>query len=279
MKNLDLYTASQRDAILHDKGNLLVSASAGSGKTMVVIQRILRLITESNVSVDRILAVTFTNAAASEMKEKLKTEIIKLLSEKNDAFLKDQLEKINTASISTIHSFCYDLIKKYFYEVGLDASVKLIDEKEGDKLSGEAMSNLFDRLYEEGGNEFFDALSFFTKKRKDKSLREYILKLYEFADSEGDFLEVYNATKNTHLNVYNLLKERVYNRCLFELLEIEKHLDIIIDSFIEDKKRKDFAIELKCAISKLKDIKEPNDFIKEYSLMTFKSPSNKVVPP
>ena len=111
MTSYDKYTDSQKSAILHDNGNMLVSASAGSGKTMVVIQRILRLITECNVSVDKILAVTFTNAAASEMKEKLKGEILKLLSEKNDSFLKSQLEKINTASISTIHSFCYDLIK------------------------------------------------------------------------------------------------------------------------------------------------------------------------
>ena len=72
MGNYDKYTTNQRDAILHNNGNMLVSASAGSGKTMVVIQRMLRLIIENGVSIDKILAVTFTNAAASEMKEKLK---------------------------------------------------------------------------------------------------------------------------------------------------------------------------------------------------------------
>ncbi len=277
MKNLELYTDSQRNAILHDNGNMLVSASAGSGKTMVVIQRILRLITECNVGVDKILAVTFTNAAASEMKEKLKGEILKLLSEKNDTFLKCQLEKINTASISTIHSFCYDLIKRYFYEIGLDASVKLIDEKESDKLASEAMDLLFDRLYEEGNKEFFETLTYFTKKRKDSYLRSLILSLYKFSDGESNLNEVYALTKTTHENVYDLMLDKVFNRALIELDGVQYLLEKVINSFKVDVKRKAFAVRLNETLIQLKGTKTPKEFIEIYENCKTSLPSNTVV--
>ncbi len=277
MKNLDLYTDSQRNAILHDNGNMLVSASAGSGKTMVVIQRILRLITEGNVSVDKILAVTFTNAAASEMKEKLKSEILKLLSEKNDAFLKSQLDKINTASISTIHSFCYDLIKRYFYEIGLDASVKLVDEKENDKIASEALDSLFDRLYEENNQDFFETLTYFTKKRKDGYLRSLILSLYKFSDSESDLNEVYRITKTTHENVYDLMFNKVFKKAVLELNGAQNLLTAVINSFSVDEKRKGFSIALNEKLNALKDAKTPEEFIELYETGKVSLPSSKVL--
>ncbi len=264
MGNYDKCTINQKNAILHDNGNMLVSASAGSGKTMVVIQRILRLITENNVDVSKILAVTFTNAAASEMKEKLKKEILSRLSEKNDEFLKEQLEKVNTASISTIHSFCYDLIKKYFFELGLDASVKLIDEKESDKLSSEAISNLFDRYYEEGNREFFEALEFFTQKRKDRKLRETILKLYKFSIEESDLNAVYEKTKIAHENAYSYLVERVFNPAIIELHELESKIDAVIGLCDADLTRKQYLIDLKEQVLLLQTLTTPKEVVSSY---------------
>ena len=274
MLNLDKCTVGQKSSITHDKGNLLVSASAGSGKTMVVIQRILRLITEKCVSIDNILAVTFTNAAASEMKDKLKSEIIELLSEKNDAFLKEQLDKINTASISTIHSFCNDLIKRYFYIIGLDASVKLIDEKETDKLASEAMSSLFDRLYEESNEDFYEALSYFSTKRRDDNLRKQVLKLYEFSDGESDFDSVYKATKNTHENIWDLLLNSVFNRAKKELNLVESQLLDVIPLFIDDEKRKEFAGSLVDKIKLLQNCATPEEFIAADKSTSLRAPSN-----
>ena len=274
MINLENCTTGQISSITHDKGNLLVSASAGSGKTMVVIQRILRLITQKGVSVDNILAVTFTNAAASEMKDKLKSEIIELLSEKNDEFLKEQLDKISTASISTIHSFCNDLIKRYFYVIGLDASVKLIDEKETDKLAGEAMANLFDRLYEEANENFYEALSYFTTKRRDDNLRKHVLKLYEFCDGESDFDSVYNATKNTHDNVWNLLLNSVFNRAKKELNLVEEQLLDIIPLFSDDEKRKEMAGILVDKIKFLQNCATPKEFIEADKNTAYTMPRN-----
>ena len=107
-------TNQQAVAVKHGGGNIIVSASAGSGKTHVVITRIIRLITEENVSVNEILAVTFTNLAASEMKDKLKTAIINKINETGDTRLKKELDEVATSDISTIHSFCLNLLKKYF---------------------------------------------------------------------------------------------------------------------------------------------------------------------
>lgn len=264
MDKYEKCTTNQRLAILHDDGNMLVSASAGSGKTMVVIQRIVRLIIDKKIDVDKILAVTFTNAAASEMKEKLKKEILSILSEKNDEFLKEQLDKVNTSSISTIHSFCYDLIKKYFFEIGLDASVKLIDEKESDKLSSEALSNLFDRYYEEGNQDFFEGVEFFTKKRKDKNLREAILKLYKFSLEESSLDAVYEKTKYSHENAYNLIIDKIFTPALSRLHELENEFDKVIALCDADLMRKNYLIEIKDQMIGLQSLKTPKEVVGAY---------------
>ena len=141
MKNYDNLTAEQKKAVLFKKGNALVSASAGSGKTFVVIERIIRLVTEENVGIDRILAVTFTNLAAAEMKEKLKTALTKEYNETGEARFKAELDKLPLASISTLHAFCSDLLRKYFYAAGVDAAFEVLDEKKSEKLKTEAMTS------------------------------------------------------------------------------------------------------------------------------------------
>ena len=110
--------------------NILVSASAGAGKTKLLIDRLIKRIMIDRIDVTKILALTFTEAAASEMKHRLRSEVSKKVNKTNDAFLKTQLSLIETASISTIHSFCLSIIKDYSYVLHLDPEIvnNLLDE-------------------------------------------------------------------------------------------------------------------------------------------------------
>lgn len=277
MIDLKKYTKSQKQAVLHDSGNLLVSASAGSGKTMVIIDRIVRLITENKAKVDEILAMTFTKAAASEMKEKLKKALLKEFNETGDLKLKKQLDRVNASSISTIHSFCGDLIKKYFYLVGLDASFEVVDEKKANKLASEAIDNLFSKLYEERDKEFLDLLSIYSVKRKDYELRKIVLSLYYFAESEGSIEKVYSLSEQTHLNIYPLMVESSYKLCKNLLLDSERFIDLAIDGFKTDKKRKEFALLIKNHIQTLKLVDDVNYVYDCFKEINTKLPQNSVI--
>lgn len=196
-------TPSQRKAILHGKGNALVSASAGSGKTFVVIERIIRLISEENVGIDKILAMTFTNLAADEMKEKLKKALIDYFNETGDNKIKEEISKIPTADISTIHSFCNNLLKRYFYVLGLDANFKLIDEKENSVLKKQAIDDLFESFYEEKNEKFLKIIDILSRSRRDDNVKEIILDIYNFCEQNDGIEEIYQKTLKTHNDLIN----------------------------------------------------------------------------
>jgi ATP-dependent helicase/nuclease subunit A len=181
------YTNEQISAIMHDKGNILVSASAGSGKTFVMIRRLIRLIIEGFAEVDEILAVTFTNLAASEMKEKLTVALIEKINDFNTppqtvAQLKKQLAIVPSASISTFHSFCNDLVKNYFYHLGLDASFKIADEVQAQILRKKAIDAVFEERYLNDGDGIKQLLSLFMRNRRDDNLKDMILELHKVTE-------------------------------------------------------------------------------------------------
>ena len=170
------FTDEQREAIEDDEHNLLVSASAGSGKTTVMIQRIIYLLnkyknSENPLSISDFLIVTFTKASASDMKQKL---IKSLLELDQDEFVLLQIEKIPTSDISNLHSFCSRLITNYFYEVGIDPSIHIIDDMEADFLKNKAIDKLFEKKEIEGNDDYFSLFDIFQKKRGDFYFREVI---------------------------------------------------------------------------------------------------------
>ena len=119
------WTEEQNAAIVTRKCNLLVAAAAGSGKTAVLVERIIRIITDEKnpVDIDKLLVVTFTNAAASEMRERIAAAISKSLeANPNSKILQRQLTLLSRANITTMHSFCLDVIKNHFYTIDLDPS-------------------------------------------------------------------------------------------------------------------------------------------------------------
>lgn len=180
----------QKKAVYHETGDLLVSASAGSGKTFVMISRIIRLISEKKAGVKDVLCVTFTEASAADMKNKLKKAIIEKINETGDEFLISQLKEIPTADISTLHSFCMRLIKTYFYVAGVSPDFEIADENYAVELKGKALQKLFRKLYSaEGIPELPLSRKIaerYAVKRKDGELKKYILSLYDYASSEAD---------------------------------------------------------------------------------------------
>ncbi len=184
------WTDEQWQAI-HARGqNVLVAAAAGSGKTAVLVNRIIeRLQDEENpCNVDELLVVTFTNASAAEMKHRVGQALENALTQNPDSLhLKKQLALLNHASIQTLHSFCLDLIRKYYYIASVDPDFRLMDSIESMMLRDEVIDKLLEEEYAKSNNEdFFHLVDSLTDDRSDKNLTEVISKLYDFSRANPD---------------------------------------------------------------------------------------------
>lgn len=189
-------------AAIESRGKTIVSASAGSGKTFVMIEKLVDAVS-NGVDLDDVLAVTFTKKAAAQMKEKLRSAIIKRVENAGEekTRLKSQLSKIASANISTIHSFCARLIRTYFYALdGVDAGFDIIssDDAVARDLQARAADNLFERLYEEDDAEFKLLLSCFMKKRNDASLKRLLWEAYAEVRSVAHYTDILENTKNLY---------------------------------------------------------------------------------
>lgn len=177
----------QHEAIYgHDGENLLVSASAGSGKTFVMINRMIRLILSGKLKVENMLAVTFTEKAASEMRERLSAAILKRLEEdgENADGLKAEMLALPTADICTIDAFCARLVKRYFFVLGIDRDFGVIEESLKERLTEEALDNVFNKLYKEKNADFLRFIDRFSEKRTDRSAKDLIVQLYYDSQNE-----------------------------------------------------------------------------------------------
>ena len=144
------WTKEQQEAIQARGSNLLVSAAAGSGKTALLIERIRRIIVEERVEVNQLLVLTFTRAAAAEMKERLTQALMAEFGKDNvdTAFVLRQINALPTASISTLHAFCNTIVRDYFQEGGVDPEFTLGDATELAIIKQEAMDALFEKEYQ-----------------------------------------------------------------------------------------------------------------------------------
>lgn len=178
------WTNEQLQAIQEKDSNILVAAAAGSGKTAVLVERIIHKIIDEQMDIDKILVVTFTNAAASEMRERILEAIYKKLEENpENVHLQRQIILLNKASICTIHSFCLDVIHNHFYEIDLPSNFKIADTAEIDLLKQEVLDDLFEQKYTENDKDFIELLENYTNYRGDEALQELVLKIYKFIQS------------------------------------------------------------------------------------------------
>ncbi len=177
------WTNEQSMAINAHCADNLVSAAAGSGKTAVMVERIVSRIISGAVDIDKILVVTFTNAAASELKSRLMNKIMDSLENaQNSDRLNRQLVLINTASICTIDSFCLDILRNNFYKLGLDPDIKVGDTAELEIIKTDVLNKVFEEYYKSNDKVFLDLVNSYTQKN-DKELIGIIEKIYNFTNS------------------------------------------------------------------------------------------------
>lgn len=181
------WTKEQEEAIYAKGSNVLVAAAAGSGKTAVLVERMIQklLDLEDPADIDSLLVVTFTNAAAQEMRNRIGQALEKALEQDPASnHLKKQLSLLQRAPISTLHSFCLDVIRQNAYLLDIDPAFRIADEMEADLLKQDALDDLFEEWYGSEGAEqasFFSVVDRFSGDRSDEEVEALILDLYTFA--------------------------------------------------------------------------------------------------
>ena len=194
------WTKEQEQSIYEGGSNILVAAAAGSGKTAVLVERIINKIINENIDIDKLLVVTFTNAAASEMRERvLDTIYSKLEDNPDDERLQRQLTLINKASICTIDAFCLDVIKNNFYEIDISPNFRIADTAEINLLKQDVLEEIFENKYEKQDEDFTRLITTYTSYRDDTPLKDLVLKIYSYIQSNpfpekwlNDKVEVFN---------------------------------------------------------------------------------------
>ena len=177
------WTEQQKQAIAARGCDLLISAAAGSGKTAVLVERIITRIIEEKQDIDRLLVVTFTKAAASEMSQRIGAAISeRLQKEPDNQHLQNQIAFLPRADIKTIHAFCLQVIREYYHVLAIDPATRTADPSEITLLQREALDDLLEELYADETNQwFFDLLEAFSPSAGDGRLREFVLQAYTFA--------------------------------------------------------------------------------------------------
>lgn len=224
------WTEEQKAAIETRKCNLLIAAAAGSGKTAVLVERIIRIITneENPVDIDRLLVVTFTSAAAAEMRERIAAAITKgLESNPNSKNLQKQLTLLSRANITTMHSFCLDVIKNNFHIIDLDPGFRILDETEGTLLKSEVLEELFEDKYEAEEERFLELIDAYSDSRSDERLKDIVLDLYRFSMS-GPWPEKWLREKAEEFNIST--KEELIKSSWAQVLM--NNLDLQLDGLI-----------------------------------------------
>ena len=190
------YTPSQKNVINFRGKNMLVSASAGTGKTTVMIERIAALI-EEGVDVNKMVVVTFTNLAAAQMKARLAE---KLSEKRKNPLVVEQLEKIDSASICTLHSFCSELLRNYFYVLDIDPAFAILDDATVTTLKRNALDELFREYFAQADEVFRQVYKIFSSKRREENFRDILLRTYAFSRCLDNFGEWYGAKRENFLN-------------------------------------------------------------------------------
>lgn len=189
------WTTEQEQVITLRDRNILVSAAAGSGKTAVLVERIIQKILDKEhpIDMDRMLIVTFTSAAAGEMRERIGQAIEEVLEQDPDNMhLQKQSTLVHYAQITTIHSFCLYLIRNYFHRIDLEPNFRIAEEGELNLLKEDVLEAVLNHNYEEKSEAFLQFVECFATGKKDDILKDYIRRLYEFSMSypwPGEWLQ------------------------------------------------------------------------------------------
>ena len=260
----------------------------GSGKTAVLVERIINKIINEKIDIDKILVVTFTKAAASEMRGRILDAIYKEIEkDPSNIHLQKQITLLSKASICTIDAFCLDIVKNNFFEIDVSPNLKIAEETEIEILKAETLEDLFEEKYESNDNEFLKLIDTYTGYRGDEVLKEIILEIYSFIQSTP-FPEKWLKEKVEMFNLKETsFEQTVWGNILFEKVK-EELQDGILNLSNELKKLKYEAdtekieVMLSEDIRKIKNVYEKQTWdevyfgINELSLDRF--PTDKRVP-
>ncbi len=253
--------------------NLLVAAAAGSGKTKVLVERIIKKVKDNGQDIDRLLIVTFTNAAAAEMRERIgKALEAELKNNSENKHLQRQMLLLHNAQITTIHSFCLSVIREFFHTINLEPSFRIGDEAEISLLKSDVIENVLEQLYEKEEAEFLAFVDSYGSIKSDTQIIEYIQKLYDVAMSHcwpedwlDTLLEEFQTIQkewNNHPMSAQIMKE-VKNTVLdslsigqtmISLTGEEDGPALYRDCFIEDKKKLEKLLEEATTYENVSDI-------------------------
>lgn len=189
------YTPQQSQVIDSRGKNMLVSASAGTGKTYVMVERIADLLIKGEVDLDRILVVTFTNFAAAQMKQKLRAKMAESQKSESIAY---QLEKIDLCSISTIHSFCLEVLRNYFYVVDVDPAFAVTDKNQANIYKDRAFEEITLRYATSNDETYKKLYHLFNTTRDESNLKNEVYSLHDFSKSTGNFAEWYSQVRTNY---------------------------------------------------------------------------------
>ncbi|WP_117149564.1 helicase-exonuclease AddAB subunit AddA [Paraliobacillus zengyii] len=240
------WTKEQEDAIYTHGSDTLVAAAAGSGKTAVLVERIIQKLLNQDkpIDIDSLLVVTFTNAAAQEMRNRVAEALEKALEDNPESFhLKKQLSLLQQASIQTLHSFCMDLIRRNSYLLDIDPGFRIADSVEGDLMRQEVLEDLFEEWYGKEPAEqdaFFEVIDRFSSDRSDLEVEALVLKLYNFAmqnpwpeqwlDNLAAMYQVSPDTDESQINWLQILKRDVKSQLFAMRSEAESALALTRES-------------------------------------------------
>ena len=215
-------TDGQRTAIYERNKNIIVSAAAGSGKTMVLVNRVISMMVEEGIDIDKMIIVTFTNKSAQDMKDKIREALEKRADDFDLAFIKRQFKLLKLAQIKTLHSFCSDMLRENFYYLeNLSPNFKVMPDSTGKIYMADAIDEVFDKEYEKMDDDFVYFLQNFSGERSDYNAKQIILLTYqkivgmidgmawlETAKDKGENLEYF---KDFIKNKFDLILKTIEN--------------------------------------------------------------------
>lgn len=224
------WTNEQEQAINENGSNILVAAAAGSGKTAVLVERIINKIINKKIDIDKILVVTFTNLAAAQMRERILDAIYKRIEENpENVHLQRQITLLPKANICTIDSFCLDIVKNNFFELDISPNFKIADEIELKILKQETLEEVFEDKYEKQEEEFLKLINTYTTYKGDENLKEIVLKIYNYIQSTP----YPNKWLNEQIEKFNITEEIDFSKTIWGENLYKNAKDDIFDAILQ----------------------------------------------
>lgn len=232
------WTNEQEQAINESGSNILVAAAAGSGKTAVLVERIINKIINKKIDIDKILVVTFTNLAAAQMRERILDAIYKRIEENPESVhLQRQITLLPKANICTIDSFCLDIVKNNFFELDISPNFRIADEIELKILKQETLEEMFEDKYEKHEEDFLELINTYTTYRGDENLKDIVLKIYNYIQS----MPYPNKWLNEQIEKFSLKEDVDFSKTGWGKILYENAKDDILDGILQLREIRDKA--------------------------------------